>query len=146
MRRIIHRDLLQTHPDTKLKLYIYYKIKKLRSLFIKNNIHKPSEVSPVVYRYNCDQATCMEEKISFIGHTTTRIKERFEQHAPIKKQFSTVHGINIKAYEMSFNVTFKRRAVDTFQLYILEALLIKENNQVINHHANDFDHTLNIFC
>ena len=146
MRKIIHRDLIPTHPDTKLKLRIYYKNKKLKSLFIKNNPHKPSEVSSVVYQYNCDQSTCMVDKISYIGHTTTTIKERFKQHASIKKHYLTVHGINITGQEMNSNVKVIGRAVDKFELCILEALLIKENNPVINAQVNDFNCTLKIFC
>ena len=85
---------MPTHPDTDLKLCIYSKNKKLKSLFIKNNPHKPSEVSSVVYQYNCDQSTCMVDKISYIGHTMTTIKEIFKQHASIKKHYSTVLGIS----------------------------------------------------
>ena len=77
MRKIIYRDLTPTHPDTKLKLHIYYKNEKLESFFIKNNPHKPSEVSSVVYRYNCDQSTCMVDEIRYIGHKMTTIKEIF---------------------------------------------------------------------
>ena len=144
--KILYRDIIPTHPETKLKLPIYYKNKKLKSLFIKKNPHKPSEVSSVVYQYNCGQSTCMVDKISYIGHTTTTIKERFKQHASIKKHYSTVHGINITGQEMNSNVKVIGRAVDKFELCILEALLIKEKNPVINAQVNDFNCTLKIFC
>ena len=132
MRKIIYRDVLPTQPDTKLKFRIYYKNKKIKNLFIKNNIHKPFEVSSVVYQYNCDQATCMVDKISYISHTTTTIKERFKQQAYIKKHSIMVHELNETGQEMTPNVTLIGRAVDKFELCILEAVLIKENNPVIN--------------
>ena len=44
-----------------------------------------------------------------------------------------------------FNVTFKGRAVDIFELCILEAILIKEINPVFNAQINDFNHTLKLF-
>ena len=105
MRKIFFRDLIPMHPDTKSKLRIYYKNKKLKNLFIKNNPHEPSEVSSIVYQYNCDQSTSMVDKISYIGHTTMTIKEKFKQQASIKKKhYSTVHGINITGQEMNSNV------------------------------------------
>ena len=90
------------------------------NLLIKNGLQKPSEVSSVVYQYNCD-------KICYICHTTTTIKERFKEHATIKKYFSMVHGINITGQEITPNVTVIGWAVDKFELCMLEALLIKKN-------------------
>ena len=118
--------------DTKLKLRIYYRNKKLKSLFIKNKNHKPSEVSSVVYPYIYEQATCVMDKRSYIGHKTTTIKERFKQHASMTKHSSTVYGINITGQEIKSNVIVTGRAVDNFELCILKALLIKENNPVTN--------------
>ena len=47
---------------------------------------------------------------------------------------------------MNSNVKVIGRAVNKFELCILEALLIKENNPVINAQVNDLNRILKIFC
>ena len=88
----------------------------------------------------------MVDKISYVGHITTIIKERFTQHASIKKHYITVYGIKLTGQEMTPNVTIIGRGVDKFKLCIREAVLIKENNPLINAQANDFNRTLKMFC
>ena len=41
-----------------ISLHIYYKNKKLKQLFVKNNPHKSTEESHVVYRYVCPREEC----------------------------------------------------------------------------------------
>ena len=75
----------------------------------------------------------MVDKISYIVHITTEIKERFKQHASIKKYYSTFYGINTKGQEVTIYVA-------------VIATLIKESKSVINAQINDFNSTLKLFC
>ena len=54
-------------------LKIYYKNKKVRSLFIRNNPHVTSE-NHVVYQYTCAKEWCQPNHQSYIGYTTTTVK------------------------------------------------------------------------
>ena len=145
IRKIINRDVEATQENGKVNLRIYYKNRKLKNLFIKNNELKPLEESSVVYKYICDQETCLVEQRSYIGCTTVTIKERFKQHAGIKKHYLTEHGRNITGSEMLPNVSVIARSPDPSELYLLEALIIKEYNPIINAQINDFNRTLKIF-
>ena len=59
----------------KNKFRVCPKNRKLKNLSVKRNIHKPSEVSWVTYKINCDEANCMMDKICQISDTKTKIKE-----------------------------------------------------------------------
>ena len=71
----------------------------------------------------------MVSKISYFGHATTTIMERFNQHASINIQYTTVLAINVTGQEMTLSATVIGRAVDKFELCILEAILINNNNK-----------------
>ena len=80
-------DNVEALKDMKTKLMIYYKNRKLRNLFIRNNLNPPTEQFNVVYKYTCNQVQCTSAHITYIGHTKTTLKERFKQHSSIKKHF-----------------------------------------------------------
>ena len=136
---------LQTDNNKDLKLLIYYKNRKLKSLFIKNNPNKPSEQFHVIYQYTCDEVQCTDAQACYIGHTTVTLKERFKQHASVKKHFQSTHGRNITGSEMLKNVKVITKAHCKQDLVITEALLIKEHRPLINIQAEDFNKTLKIF-
>ena len=48
----------ETTNEAKLKFKIYYKSRKVRNLFIKNNPNKPDQPFNVVYQYACNQGEC----------------------------------------------------------------------------------------
>ena len=99
----------------------------------------------MVYKYICDQETCLVEQASYIGCTTVTIKERFKQHAGIKKHYLTEHGRNITGSEMLPIVSMKACSPDPSELYLLEAHIIKEYNPLINAQINCFNRTLKFF-
>ena len=109
----------------------------MKNLFIKNRPEKREDFC-VVYQYNCDKVPCMETKTSYIGRTTTTIKERMKQHTGIKFHHNTVHKRNITGKQMLENVTVLARSNNKTDLAILEALLIKQHNPVINKQVKDW--------
>ena len=65
---------------TCVKLNIYYKSRKVKHLFIRNNSNKPDQPFNVVYQYTCNQGECTTSQSTYIGHTRTTIKERFKSN------------------------------------------------------------------
>ena len=128
-----------------MKINIYYKNKKVKNLFIKNNPNKPEQHFNVVYQYTCEQGQCTTSQPKYIGHTTTTIKERFKQHTAIKKHYREVHNSNITGSEMQRNITILATDHNKQDLAILEALFIKQHRPIINIQTEDFNNTLKIF-
>ena len=144
LKKIVY-DYVTEEENKELKILIYYRNKKLKNLLIKNNMHKPNDDFNVVYKYSCDQVPCTEAQSCYIGYTTTTVKERFKQHASIKKHFRTVHNRNITGSEMIKNVSILAHVNNKIDLILTEALLIKEHGPVINIQTDDFNRTLKIF-
>ena len=68
LNNIVYKNVTSKDTDKKLKLMIYYKNRKLRQLFIKNNVTSTKEDNNVVYQYTCSYAGCHSSK--YIGYTT----------------------------------------------------------------------------
>jgi hypothetical protein len=145
LQKIIKYSVKPTVPNGNIKLLIYYKNKKLKNIFIKNNTNKTTEDFNVVYKYTCEEAPCKEAQSSYIGHTTTTIKERMKQHSSIKKHYKETHNRNITGSEMAQNVSILAKLNSKQELQILEALLIKQHRPFINIQTDDFNNTLKIF-
>jgi len=142
----VKNNIRTTSDQFEIRLNIYYKNKKLRNIFIKNNPHKPSAEFNVVYKYTCDQAPCTEaQQMYYVGHTTTTIKERFKQHSSIKKHYRDHHQCNITGKQMLPNVTILSKVNNKQDIAILEALFIRDLKPIINIQADDFNRTLKIF-
>lgn len=134
-----------TAAKDNIKLLIYYKNKKVRNLFIRNNCNTHRQEHNVVYEYVCNEEHCSAVHTSYIGHTTTTIKERFKQHTSIKKHFRDTHNKNITGSQMTPNVKIITACHNKEDLILLEALLIKEHRPIINTQADDFNKILKIF-
>ena len=145
LRRVIRNSVKATDDTKRIKLIIYYRNKKLRNLIIRNNPNKPTEDFNVVYKYECNERSCKETNAFYIGMTTVTIKERFKQHASIKKHYATTHNRNITGSEMIRNVSVLAREREKKDLLILEALLIKDHNPPINRQCEDFNRVLKVF-
>lgn len=98
-----------------------------------------------MYQYTCNKELCTTTQSKYIGHTTTTIKERFRQHASIKRHHRELHNENITGSQMLPNVTIIATNHNNQELHLLEALLIKEHKPLINIQCGDFDRTLKIF-
>jgi len=145
LKKIFSEHVLSNTESNQTKLLIYYKNRKLSQLFIKNNPNKPSEIFNVVYKYACDVAACKDANAYYVGYTTTTVKERFRQHASIKKHHQITHNSTITGKQMLQNVSILAKGRSKQELLILEALLIKELNPVINKQTDDFNATLKVF-
>ena len=145
LQQIFKKHIKPTSIDTTPKLIIYYKNKKLRNLFIRNSPHKTPSTHNVVYEYVCDQAPCDSVHTCYVGYTASTIKDRFKQHASIKKHFQKIHSRNITGSQMLPNVSVIHRANNKRDLQILEALTIKYHSPIINSQVEDFNRTLKIF-
>ena len=71
LKKIVY-DYITEEENKELKILIYYRNKKVKHLFIRNNMHQPKEKFNVVYKYSCDQVPCTEAQSCYIGYTTTR--------------------------------------------------------------------------
>ena len=147
LKRIISSNVLPTDENKSISLLIYYKNKKVRNLFIKNNPHVSSD-NHVVYQYTCAQKKCQLNHQSYIGYTTTTVKQRMTTHAQngsIKNHSNEAHNINIRTKEIINEIKILFRSPDKTELQIAEALLIKFHNPILNNQAATFTRTLNVF-
>ena len=135
---------IETTNEAKPKFNIYYKSRKVKNLFIRNNPNKPNQPFNVVYQYTCNQGECTTSQSTYIRHTRTTIKERFKQHAAIKKHHQQNHN-NITGSQMLPHVIILATEHNKQDLAILEALLIKQHGPKINRQTEDFNNTLKIF-
>ena len=133
--------------NQKIKLMIYYRNKKLSNLLIRNNPHKDSEDHHVVYQYKCPSGEC-EPPQTYIGYTTTTLKQRTTTHAQngsIKNHNSSTHQLKIRSKDILDNTTVIFRSIDMTDLTIAEALLIKTERPLINNQKEGETRILKIF-
>ena len=96
LKKIIDKDVQHQNKDKHVKFLIYYKNRKLKTLFIKNKItnFKTTNISEndnVIYIYTCDKSPCNVTHTCYIGLTTTTVKEKIKQHSYIKQHFTETH-------------------------------------------------------
>ena len=144
IQKIFKQHIVSNEEGKETKLNIYYKNRKLKNIFIRNSTQNTSNHN-VIYEYVCNKEPCNSAHTCYIGHTTVTIKERFKQHASVKQHFQLIHKSNITGSQMLPNVNIINRSNNKNDLKILEALLIKEHNPVINRQVDDFNRTLKIF-
>ena len=104
LRNVISKSILPHNEEKKIKLLIFYKNKKLRQLFIKNNCSPDKKEDKVVYQYSCNQEGCHTS--SYVGYTTNQLSVRMKQHSyngSIKKHHLNFHNRNIKYEEIYDN-------------------------------------------
>ena len=147
LKRIVSSHVFPTDENKSISLQIYYKNKKVRNLFIKNNPHVSSD-NHVVYRYTCAKEECQLDHQTYIGYTTTTVKQRMTTHAQngsIKNHNNEAHSINIRTKEIINEIDILFRSADKVELQIAEALLIKLHNPPLNNQSATFTRTLNVF-
>ena len=145
LQTVIRRNIQPANQRSEVQLLIYYRNRKLKELFIKNNSNPSQEKYNVVYKYSCDQVQCNSVHACYIGYTTTTLKDRMKQHASIKKHYREKHNQNITGSQMLQNTTVIARYQNKQDLIIAEALYIKEERPIINTQTDDFNRTLTIF-
>ena len=135
-----------------MKLIIYYKTKKLSNLFIKNNIHRVTDVADkhnVVYLWTCNRDGC-DSTQTYLGFTTCTVRDRFRMHtqasSSIKKHLTDKHSINrVTTAELLTAVKILSISSDRRELVFTESLLIKSMAPRLNAQNEGFDKILKVF-
>lgn len=136
IRKIIQDHISPTDNNTSVKLQIFYKNKKLRNLFIKNNPHRPTkgDTSHVVYKYICPKEEC-QPSISYVGYTECTLTDRLRNHTQqgsILAHNQQAHSIKMKTQELLQHTIIERKFTEKEDLIIAEALIIKEQKPTLN--------------
>jgi hypothetical protein len=154
LRDVIEKTMAPSDPTEKVKLNIYYQNRKVRNLFIKNNVHNNSgDVAKrhhVVYQYSCVRDSCNTTIPMYIGYTTCSVSERFRMHtqnsSSIKKHLQEHHGINkTTTAELLTDVKILKNSSSKTDLIFYEALLIKSLKPSLNAQNEGCDRILKIF-
>ena len=103
LRNTINSFISPSH-DRRLTIAIYYKITKLRQLFIKNNLHQDTSNSYVAYQYTCPMDGCNPSQI-YIGYTYNHFPKAenditHTNRSHIRTQQKTVHQHRINTAKM----------------------------------------------
>lgn len=147
LRRIL-KDHISHKRNGTINLSIYYKSRKLRNLFIKNNIHADSSNSHVVYQYECPNDLCQQSTTTYIGYTTNTIKQRMTMHAQtgsIISHHKETHNNRPRTAEIMEDVSAIFKSRDKNELLIAEALLIKDRKPCLNNQNEGNTRILHIF-
>ena len=145
LHNILNKNL-QPLPNNVIKLFIYYRNKKLKNLVMRNKYHKSDEQSSVVYQYKCQRDECNS---SYIGYTQATLTERMRnhgQHGSIIKHLQDNHNIiKEKTKKLMESVQVIGKADTKNELLIMEAILIKEKRPQLNEQEEGRDRVLHIF-
>ena len=84
LKTLIHRNILPTDPNKKIKLIIYYNKFKTYNLGIKNNSSPLIGVlqkTNVIYQFKCPLGDCISENNNiYIGLTSSTLLRRLTMH------------------------------------------------------------------
>ena len=84
MKTLIHKNILPTDPNKKIKLIIYYNKFKTSNLVIRNN-SSPSigvlQRTNVIYKFKCPLGDCISDNNNiYVGLTSTTLSRRLTMH------------------------------------------------------------------
>lgn len=153
LKDIIKKHVKTTDEKKFVKLYIYYKNKKLKNLLIKNKTVPSTDRDHtkrhhVVYLYTCDQEGCSAPH-QYVGYTACTLHERFKMHTQngsIKKHLVEKHGMNkIPRTTLLAATTILKYCSQKRNLVMTEAVLIKDLKPNLNSQAEGCDRLLKIF-
>jgi len=153
LKKIVNNNVKVANDNDQLKLLIYYRGKKLRSLFIRNKqTSQAMDVANrhhVVYQYTCNRDGCNTTNTTYIGYTACSIWERFKMHTQagsIKRHLLEKHDIvRVARRELVDDVTILRSCTNKRDLIYCEAILIKENRPPLNAQNEGCERILKIF-
>ena len=76
MKTLIHKNILPTDPNEKIKLIIYYNKFKTSNLVIRNN-SSPN----LIYKFKCPLGDCISDNNNiYVGLTSTTLSRRLTMH------------------------------------------------------------------
>ena len=99
LKTLIHRNILPTDPNKKIKLIIYYKF-KTTNLVIRNN-SCPSigvlQKTNVIYEFKCPLGDCISDHNNiYVGLTSTTLSMRLTMHlsdtSSIAQHLKNIHA------------------------------------------------------
>ena len=84
LKTLIHKNILPTDPNKKIKLVIYYNKFKTSNLVIRNN-SSPSigvlQKTNVIYKFKCPLGDCISDNNNiYVGLTSTTLSRRLTMH------------------------------------------------------------------
>ena len=84
LKTLIHRNILPTDPNKRIKLIMYYNKFKTSNLVIKNNSSRLIGVlrkTNVIYQFKCPLGDCISENNNiYVGLTSTTLSRRLTMH------------------------------------------------------------------
>ena len=146
LNNIIKRNIRAHEINRPVSLYIYYRNRKLGSLLIRNKMYKKDIDSRVVYQYTCKDGRC--NSASYIGYTTCTLAKRFYTHAQsgsIRLHNKNTHNSKPLTKELLSSTKILYRGKNKLELTIIEALLIKEHQPILNMQEEGYHRILKIF-
>lgn len=143
LKDIVRRNCVPTRQDEKIKLKIYYKSARVSSLIMMNNLSADSSQlssTNVVYMFKCPLGDCAHRRnANYIGHTVTTLSRRITMHlqdgAPLR-HLQQQHGEALTRKLMVSNTSVLARCSNRPRLKVMEAVLIRDLDPVINRQHN----------
>jgi hypothetical protein len=146
LKRVISKNVTTVDPAKKVQLLIYYQNRKLKSLLIRNKLHKSNADARVVYQYECNEVGCHSNK--YIGYTTCSLAKRFYMHVQsgaIRFHNKNAHNVKPLTRQLLQCTKVIYRGQSKNDLTIAEALLIKKERPTLNLQDEGLMRVLKIF-
>ena len=143
MKTLIHKNILPTDPNKKIKLIIYYNKFKTSNLVIRNN-SSPSigvlQKTNVIYKFKCPLGDCISDNNNnniYVGLTSTTRSRRLTMHLSDKSsiaQHLKKHSCPTTQLRkiLTDNTTILEHQNNKQKLQILEALYIRNLQPALN--------------
>ena len=154
LKQIIKENIKVKNAEDRIKLVIYYKTTKTRDLIMKNNLCpkiRDLAKTNAVYQYDCKIGECThlpKNMAAYTGLTTCTISRRLSNHlqtGAILQHCKDNHGANLTRKQLEDSVSIRYLENDKNRLYILEALIIKEEDPEINKQDTGRSRTLKLY-
>ena len=140
LKTLIHRNILPTDPNKKIKLIIYYKFKT--SYLVIRNKSSPSigvlQKNNVIYKFKCPLGDCISDNNNiYVGLTSTTLSRRFTMHLSDTSsiaQHLKKHSCPTTQLRkiLTDNTTILEHQNNKQKLQILEALHIRNMQPTLN--------------
>ena len=154
LKEIIKDNIKIKKQNGRIKLVIYYKTRKSSQFFMKNNNGPKTRdlaTTNVIYDFNCQKDECLhlnQPKTTYTGATTCTLSRRISLHLQNGAILSHSEGIHrTKPTRKDFEEWTKIRYIerDTNRLFILEALIIRQEDPFLNLQDTGKKRTLKLF-
>ena len=141
LKTLIHKNILPTDPNKKIKLVIYYNKFKTSNLVVRNN-SSPSigvlQKTNVIYKFKCPLGDCISDNNNiYVGLTSTTLSRRLTMHLSDTSsiaQHLKKHSCPTAQLRkiLTDNTTILEHQNNKQKLQILEALHIRNLQPTLN--------------